>query len=531
MIRTASVVIATCILVSSASAQVLEYGTSTPPGNPATFGSGGQIPFAGNANFKLAISGHTNLYGGGMVLGFAPTSVPISASILLVDLTNAMIVPLGPYITEIPMAVPNIPAFIGYTGYAQAGVFDIALLGGFGLTNGIAVTILPDATPTRAYFPGQDFSSGANAPGQMSVLDLSLNPPSFRATGSVGFSGNIGSNYSLKIAVAEQAHVAYALGNGTGNQFVRAFDVISDPAGVVTHTLMGDIPTAGDVGGSVGQRDMEASPNGQYLFTVTGSSSAFLEVFDTSNISLSIPTAPVQTITFPGAAGGVTGLELSPDGNRLALLLSVDSNPALTLYNVVVGPNPLQQTATIPLPVFTGQYTPSDVHFTPDGRLLFVSGPNGFFSVIDTLPTPPQVLIAAGTWPSAGSGSLWFHGNAVATMNGSPVAVVAGDGTTGQFHLIDLNTTSVNFGAVIASFGPLVPSANGNISNHRMHARQNIVIATDGTGATNDCQWVDVIDLNQPIPPGFQSWRVKMPSFTTLTPGGLSSIPRDFDMF
>ena len=57
------------------------------------------------------------------------------------------------------------------------------------------------------------------------------------------------------------------------------------------------------------------------------------------------------------------------------------------------------------------------------------------------------------------------------------------------------------------------------------------MVAIDGTGATVDCQMVDVIDLNQIVPPGYQTWRVKMPSFTSLTPGGLSSIPRDFDLF
>jgi hypothetical protein len=525
--------LALCVLGFSASsfAQVLPYGTSTPAGNVATFDTGGQLPYAGNANFKLTLRNTINVFGGGMVLGFAPTSVPFVASTLLVDLNGAVIVTLAPGQLEIPMAVPNSPGLVGYTGFAQGGIVDANLAGGFGLTNAIQVTVMPNVTPTRAYLPGQDFSSGANAPGQMSVLDLSQQPPVFRATGSIGLPGNIGSNYSGKIAVSETAHIAYCLGNGTAAQYARAFDVTADAQGVVTHTLIGDIPVAGDISGSCGQRDMEASSNGQYLFTVTGSGTSTLEVFDVSLMPGIIPTTPVQSITFPNAGGGVTGLDLSPDGNRLAVLMSVDALTTLAVYNVTGGSPPLTLAASIPLPIYSGQWTPAEAHFAPDGRLIFVSGPNGFFSVIDTLPSIPQVLIAAGTWPSGGAGSLWFHGSAVGVLGGVPVGIVAGEGTGGMFHLIDLNMTSVTFGAILTSFLPTIPAANGNISNHRIHARQNIVVAIDGTGATVDCQMVDVIDLDQIIPPGFQTWRVKMPSFTTLTPGGLSSIPRDFDMF
>jgi hypothetical protein len=530
MIRISAIALAFLLFTAWSSAQVVPYGTSTPPGNTATFDSGGQIPHAGNNNFKLAIQGHANPYGGGMILAFNPALFPIGAAIVLVDLSGAMIVELSPGVTEFPIAVPGGPQFVGYTGYAQAGVIDPGLIGGFGLTNAVSVTVLPDGTPTRAYLGGQDFSLGANAPGQMAVIDLSQQPPVVRATGSVNFSGNIGNNFPTKVAVSEIAQIAYALGNSTSNQFVRAFDVTSDPTGVTTHSLIGDIPVAGDITSSAGMRDMEASPTGQYLFTVTGGSNAVLEVFDTSGMPVTIPTAPVQSITFAGAAAGPTGLELSPDGNRLALVIATDAHPTLTIYDVVPGGTPLVQTAAMPLPVFSGQYTPSDAHFSQDGRILFVSGANGYFNVIDTFSSPPQILIAAGTWPST-PGQLWFHGSAVGTMAGAPVGIVGNEGTSAQYYLIDLNMTSPSFGAVLGSFTPLVPAANGNVSNHRMHARRNIVVATDGTGATVDCQWVDVIDLDQPLPPGFQTWRVKMPSFTNLTPAGLSCIPRDFDVF
>jgi hypothetical protein len=535
MMRMSGILLAVFVLVASSSAQVTPYGGSSPPGNPAALDSGGQVPYVGNAAFKLAIQGHSNQFGGAMILALAPAFTQVGVSFLLVDLNGAIIVPLPAGVTQYPVGVPNVPAFIGYTGYAQAAVFDPAIFLGYGLTNGVSVTILPSQGPTRAYLPGQDFSSGANAPGQMSVLDVSQQPPVFRATGNLGFTGNIGSNYSMKIAVAEGTHVAYALGNGTGtgsagNQFVRAFDVTADQQGVVTYPLIGDIPVAGDIPGSCGLRDMEASPNGQYLFTITGSGTSYLEVFDTSSMPTTLPGPAVQTLSFPNAGGGPTGLELSPDGSRLVLLLASDSFTAVTIYSVGALPTPLSVIASIPLTAFPGSYAPADAHFTPDGRLLFVSGPNGFFSVIDTQPSPPQVLIPSGTWPAT-AGSLWFHGNAVATAAGQPVGIVGNEGTAASYYLIDLNLTSPSFGSVLGSFAPLTPAANGNISNHRMHGRQNIVVAIDGTGATVDCQMVDVIDLNQPVAPGFQTWRVKMPSFTTLTPGGLSSIPRDFDLF
>ncbi|HKB15264.1 MAG TPA: hypothetical protein VKF62_04325, partial [Planctomycetota bacterium] len=98
-----------------------------------------------------------------------------------------------------------------------------------------------------------------------------------------------------------------------------------------------------------------------------------------------------------------------------------------------------------------------------------------------------------------------------------------------QYHVIDLNKTSPTFGQLLISF--TTNPVGGNISNHRLHARGSIVVGIDGGGATVDCEWVDVIDLNQPDPiNGFVSWRGKTPTFTNLTPGGLSSIPRDFDL-
>jgi hypothetical protein len=526
----AAVCFAVVVLVASfAAGQVASYGSSTPFNFSGTLDSGGQLPIVGNGAFKLALRNHPNTFGGAMILGFAPASIPISASILLIDTNGAVIVDLPPGITEMALPVPPIPGLVGYTGYAQAGVFDPAALGNFGLTNGVSVTIMPDRTPTRAYLGGQDFSFGANAPGQMAVLDLSVQPPVFRATGSVGFSGNISDNFPNKVAVSENIGIAYALGNSTTNQFVRVFDVTADPTGVVTHVQAGDIPVAGDIPSSVGSRDMEAMPSGPYLFTVTGSSTATLQVFDVSNAPGIIPTAHVQAFSFPNA-GNAVGLELSPNGDRLVLIRSSDSYAAVTIYSIIQGLTPLTAIASIPLPVFTGNDSPSDAHFSPDGRLLFVSAPNGTFAVVDTLTTPPAVLIGNGTWPSGGSGALWFHGNAVAVHNGAPVAIVGGSAMPASYYVIDLNTTAATFGQVLTSF-TTNSAGNGNISNMRLHARQSIVMAIDGSGATVDCQMVDVINLAQPTALGYQSWRVKMPSYTNLTPGGLSCIPRDFDLY
>ncbi|MGH7149506.1 MAG: hypothetical protein ACREIU_02350, partial [Planctomycetota bacterium] len=156
-------------------------------------------------------------------------------------------------------------------------------------------------------------------------------------------------------------------------------------------------------------------------------------------------------------------------------------------------------------------------------------GGNGFFAVVDLTGPAPLTLFNGGTWPAAAVNS--DHGSAVAVMGGTLVGVVGDPMTSGnpQYHLIDLNETSPTFGTLLTSF--TTNPVGGNISNHRLHARGGIVVAIDGGGATVDCQWVDVIDLNQPDPiNGFVSWRVKAPTFTNLTPGGLASIPRDFDL-
>lgn len=512
-------------------AQLIAYGSPSPAGFAATLDSGGQVPFAGNGLFQLRINGSANPLGGLLGISGAAASIPIGATTLLIDPATMILITLPPSLTVLPVPLPPGPGLAGVTAFAQIGLGDAGVAGGFGLTNGIAVTFLPDRTPTRAYFGGQDFSGGA-ATGQLSVLDLTTVPPSFRATGALGFAGTISTNFSPKIAVAADVRIAYALGNGTTNQFVRVIDVSSDPVGLVTWTVLGDIPIAREIVTTVGRRDMEVLDNNALLFVVSGGSSSstavVLDVFDTTTVPGSLPAAPVQSLTFAGAGGGVVGVDLSPDNNRLAVLVSADTSPALTIYDIVLGaPQPLAPVGTYTFANYATSSYPNDVHWSPDGTRILVSGGNGVFSVLDATVSPPAVVLDNVTWSTAGTTTT--HGSAVALRNGSLAAVLGEPATTGvaNYNVVELNPTSPAFGTVLTSFST---NPGLNISNHRSHARQNIVIAIDGTGATANCQWVDVIDLNQPVGSGFAFWRVQTPSTTSLTPGGLSCIPRDFDM-
>src|SRR5262249_27390389 len=158
------------------------------------------------------------------------------------------------------------------------------------------------------------------------------------------------------------------------------------------------------------------------------------------------------------------------------------------------GPQVLTPLWFLTLGAFAGNYNPSDVHFSPDGRLLFVSGPNGFYNVIDSTTSPPAILVGLGSWPAT-PGTLWCHGSAIATKTGPPVGILATEGTNASYFLVDLNTTSPTFGGIISSF---TTNPGGNVSNQRIHARQNVVVAVDITGAVSDAEWIDLIDLDTP---------------------------------
>jgi hypothetical protein len=519
-------------VATTAQGQLLTYGPPSPAPFNGMLSSGGQLPFVGNTLFNLQITGASNTLGGAIGVSVAQASIPIGSVLLLIDPSSLMLLDLPAPATFVGLPLPPVPGLAGAFGYVQAALVDPGLPGGLGLTNGVFVTALPNRTPTRAFFGGQDFSGGA-ATGQLSVLDLTTVPPSFRATGALGFSGTISTNYSPKIAVAENAGIAYALGNATTNQFVRVFDVSTDPTGVVTWPSAGDIPIAQEIPPSVGRRDMEVLENNALLFVTSGAGSStaavVLDVFDVSGVPTVLPTAPVQTLSFGGAGGGTAGLDLSADGSQLALLLGTDTFAAVTLYDIVVGsPQPLVFSGSFSFQNFTTSLTPNDVHFSPDGTLLFVSGGNGAYAVVDLAASTPTILIDGATWST--NGTTTTHGSAIGIRDGALVAVLGEPATTGGalYNVLDLNTTALGFGQPITSF---TTNPGANISNHRSHGRQSIVIAIDGTGATANCQFVDIIDLAQPSGAGFVAWRVQMPSTTSLTPAGLSCIPRDFDLF
>lgn len=524
MPRSALVSVVALLVASSIGAQITIYGMPTPAGFNGTFDSGGQVPYAGNSHFKLAMHGHANPLGGAVGLGFGPGITSFGPATIYVSLAGLVIVDMAPGITQLSIPIPNVPSIVGFGGAAQFGVNEPSLPGGIGLTNAAIITVLPNRTPTRAYIPGQDWSSGTTAPGQMSVLDLSTQPPAFRATGSVGFTGSNGLNFPNKIAVAENQHVAYALGNGTGNQFIRAFNVAADPAGLVTHVAIGDIPTAGAISAFAGSRDMEVTANGHWLFAATGTGTTItLEAFDTSTAPTSVPSTSIQSIAFANTGAGAAGLELSPNDDRLVVMMSSDLASTLTIYQVnATGPQVLTPLWFLTLGAFPGNNNPADLSFSPDGRLLFVTGPNGFFNVIDTFAAPPNILIGAGSWPAT-PGTLWCHGSTVALLNGVPVGILATEGTAANYFIVDLNPTSPTLGGILATFST---NPGGNVSNQRMHARGGIVIAVDETGSVADAEFVDVLDLDHAL-----AWRVKMPSFSSLTPSGASCIPRDFDMY
>lgn len=532
--RTLLLVSVAASFATSLPAQVVTYGAPSPAGFTGSFHSGGQIPHIGNPTFNVQVTGAANGFGGLLGVSVAPASIPLGAITLLIDPVGFTLIDLPPPQAAFLFPVPSLPALVGSIAFGQVALADPTLPGGIGLTNGLVLTIMPDRTPTRAYFGGQDFSGGP-ATGQLSVMDLTTVPPSFRATGSLGFAGTISNNYSPKITVPESIGIAYALGNGTTNQFVRILDVSADPAGIVNWPVLGDIPLAQEISPTVGNRDMEVTEDNLLLFVTSGaagsSAAVVLDVFDVSNVPVSIPTAPVQSLSYPGAGAGPGGLDLSPDGSRLALLLGADNQQTVTLFDVLPGASlPLLQTAVINLASYAGAGVPNDVHFSPDGSLLFVSGGNGFFSVIDVSGPSPAVLIPGNIWSTNGASASARHGSAAAIMDGRQVAVLGEPPTDGSalYHVIELNTMSASFGMPAAL--PFTTNPGGNISNHRSRARQSIVIAIDGTGATANCQWIDVIDLSQPTPTGFVSWRVQMPSTTSLTPPGLSCIPRDFDI-
>ncbi|MBL8899286.1 MAG: hypothetical protein JNM84_16740 [Planctomycetes bacterium] len=516
-------------LAPLAEAQVERYGSSTPSTFGVGLGNGVQQSYGGNPYFALRLDG-ANPLGGAIFLALGRASIPVGAWTLLLDpLTfQALSFPLAPGVTEQALPLPNDPSTFG-----QPVDFQALLLHGLdlGATNGVEVRIQRDRTPLRAYLPGQDFSQGSNAPGQLATLDLSAWPPVFRSSANIGFAGTISNNYSAAVAVSNRANYAFLHGNGTTNQFVRVLDISADPTGSgVNHPLIGDIPLASGPTGSIARRDLEVTGDGRWLFSTSGASTIVLEVWDLAGLPGTLPTAPAQSITLGSVSGGATMLEVTADDRILGVCIGTDTAANdVILYDITGAAQPLVQRAAFQVPNRAGTGTPSALDFSPNGRrLLVVTG--GTYSFYDIAVNPPNALVGGGTWTANGiSTTSPLNGGALALRNGVLVGVFGENGVGGLYHLVDLSDPlSPTFGLVVSSFST---NPAGNISNHRVHAMGNVVVAIDGTGATADCQWVDVIDLDTPDPvTGYRSVRVQMPSATTLTPAGLSCIPREFEL-
>jgi WD40 repeat protein len=515
------------LLAAPAAAQVELYGSPSP----STFGveltNGPFQSFGGNAYFKLQLTG-PNPLGGVLFLALARASVPIGAWTLLLDPITLQQVnfPLAPGVTEQPLPMPNDPSVFGIPVDFQA-----LLLNGtdLGATNGLEVRIQQHRTPLRAYFPGQDFSQGANAPGQFSTMDFSTWPPAFRATGDIGFNGNISENFSVAVAVSDRLDFAFLHGNGANNAFIRVFDIAADPTGAnVAYTSLGDIPLTAGPDTTIGYRDLEISRDGHWLFATTGSSPLALHVFDLTSLPGTLPNAPAQTFTFGNQGSGSALIDLSPDGRLLALALGSTPSADVFLYDITAAAQPLAPRATLFVPGSSGFGSPCALDFSPNSRRLFVVT-GGTCSFYDVTANPPTPLVSGATWTTTGIATLPWNGGALALRQGQLVGIAAEDGATGLYRLIDLSEPAgPTFGTVIDQFST---NPGGNISNHRLHALGNIVVAIDGSGATRDAQWIDVIDLDTPDPlTGYRSARVQIPSTGRLAPTGLSCIPREFEL-
>src|SRR5436190_508383 len=92
MIRPARLTVVAFLLASSIGAQITLFGSSTPAGFAGIFDTSGQIPFAGNANFRLSLHNHANPFGGAIGLGFGLGMTQVGAATILVDLNGIVVV-------------------------------------------------------------------------------------------------------------------------------------------------------------------------------------------------------------------------------------------------------------------------------------------------------------------------------------------------------------------------------------------------------------------------------------------------------
>lgn len=512
---------------STATSQVTQYGSPSPAGFGTLLSSGTQQAYLGNGQFRLQLDGTTNALGAAIFVSLQPGNLPLGNLTLLLDPLNLVQVqfPMGPGTTALPLPLPANPFLAGHPAYFQA--IEIVSASQLGATNGVSVNVLRHRTPMRAYIPGQDFSFGANAPGQFATLDFSQWPPTFRATQDVGYAGNISDNFPVAIAVSDRTDYAFLHGNGANNPMIRILDISQDPTGANPgYPVVGDIPLPAPTSSSIGYYDLEVTSDGRWLFGTTGQSPKTLEVWDLSGLPGTVPMASVQSFNVGSGSGSGT-LEVSADDRFLAVCIGPDSGPDVILYEITSAAQPLVQREAFNLAGSSGGGSPSAIDFSPDSSyLLAITGSTYTFA--DVTSVPANILVNGGTWTTTGtSTSLPRNGGALALQQGNLVGI-AGEESTGSYQIIDLQAGSPTFGTVIDTFST---NPGGNISNHRIHALANIVVATDGSGATVEAEWVDVIDLDQPTTPsGYVSTRVQMPKSGSLTSTGLSCIPREFDL-
>lgn len=515
------------LLAAPASAQVALYGTPSPSGFGVELTNGPFQSFGGNAYFQVRLTG-ANPLGGAIFVALGRAAVPIGAWTLLLDpLTlQSLSFPLAPGVTVQPLPLPNDPSTFGAPVALQA-----LLLNGvdLGATNGAEVRIQQHRTPLRGFFPGQDFSQGSSAPGQFATLDFASWPPVFRATAGVGFNGTISGNFPVAVAVSDRLDYAFLHGNGSGNPFVRVLDISADPSGAnAPYPVLGDIPLSAGPATTIAYRDLEISRDGRWLFCTTGSSPLELSVYDLAGLPGTLPSAPAQTFTYGNQGSGSALIDLSPDGRLLALTLGSTPSADVFLYDLTAAAQPLVLRDSLFVPNSAGFAAPCAIDFSPNSRRLFVVA-GGTCSYYDVTTTPATPLVSGATWTTTGISTLPWNGGALAMSQGRLVGIAAEEGVGGLYRMIDLaEPAGPTFGTVIDQFSSNV---GGNISNHRLHALGNILVAIDGSGATRDAQWVDVFDLDVTDPfTGYRSARVQMPATGNLTPAGLSCIPREFDL-
>ncbi len=503
------------LLAATAVGQVTKYGLSTPANFTPTLTSRGQIPFAGNSSFQIGLRYTPNIFGSILAVSANSTNISLQFTTLYVDPTGILLFDLPSLVDTFPVAIPAVPGIAGLTAYAQAVVVDPIIPWGYGFTNGLSVTVLPDVTPRRAWIPGEDVSVAGTTVSALASLDLTTWPPSFRACGTLG---SASTPFAPKIAVASLSGRAFAHGNGA-NSSIRIYDIAGDPVGISPWVMVDSIPLTLPVDPTPGKRDLAVNNAGSRLFATSGAGTAAatsqLDVFDVSQS----PPVAMQSMSFPGTGGGCLALDLACTETRMALLIGSDLFPTLSLYSVsMTGSVPLTSIGAVPLPGFSGDPYPNDVQFSQDGSTVFVTGSNGGFAVVSV---DTMTVVAAGTFALGPNGS----GCAVAEAQGTAIGVLADVTSPGKFHIFDINPESNTFGSSLGT----VTFPSTSLGCARLSGRQDMVVGVDTSAGFPACQFVEVVSFSSGLlTPNYA--RIQMPSVSSLSPTGNSARAHAFDL-